>query len=95
MSNVAHILSRSVPTYEDLVIDTATYLKDLVNESEFVVTAIFDGDYRPHSKRNSFKRFETVMNEINSSYCHHAAMVLASKTTKTEDEKMELDVSNK
>ena len=96
VSNVAHILSRSVSTYEDLVIDTATCLKDLANESGFVVTAIFDGDYRPHSKRDSFKRrFETVINEINCSYCRHAATTLASKITKTEDEKTKLDVLNK
>ena len=95
VSNIAHVLSRRSSSYEKLVLDTASYLKDLAIETGFIVTAVFDGDCRPHSKRDSFKRrFEHHMKLINSSYCRQTAMMLASKENKTEEDEQNLKTVN-
>ena len=67
VSNVAHIMSVKCSTYESLVNDVASYLKDLAYETGFCVTAVLDGDTRPHFKRDSFKRrFDHAMKITNS-----------------------------
>ena len=64
-------------------------------ETGFIVTAIFDGDFRPHSKRDSFKRrYQHTMNQINSTYCRRAAMVLASQDDISTSDKVKMDVLN-
>ena len=76
LSNVVHILALKSPSYEKLLEHTARYLKDLAVETGFLVTAVLDGDVRPHSKRDSFRRrFDSTMCLINGSYCRRAAMV--------------------
>ena len=73
----------------------ANYLKDLVYETGFFVTAVLDGNTRPQSKRDSFdRRFKQTMNLINGPYCRHAAMVLATKENRSNEEAMKLNTLN-
>ena len=95
LSNVAHILALKSPSYERLLENTARYLKDLAVETGFHVTAVLDGDIRPQSKRDSFRRrFDSYMGLINGSYCRRAAMALSAKEDKTACDKAQLDVLN-
>ena len=64
ISNIIHHLafkhSRTFSTA--LVNDVALFLKELAADTGCIVTAVLDGDVRPHSKRDAFKhRFESTM----------------------------------
>ena len=46
-----------------LVRDTALFLKQLAADTGYTVTAVLDGDIRPYTKRDAFKRrYHTTMN---------------------------------
>ena len=92
ISNIIHQLSfRHSRVFSiALVQDVASFLKWLASESGFIVTAILDGDVRPQSKRDAFKRrFESTMNRINSYYCRQSAMKITAKriASLTNDER--------
>ena len=86
VSNILHILAfrhSSIFSIE-LVHDVARFLKRLAADSGFVVTAVLDGNFRPQSKRDAFKRrFDSTMNRINSYYCRQAAMKITGKGKET------------
>ena len=95
VSNVAHIMAVKCSTYESLVNDVASYLKDLAYETGFCVTAVFDGDTRPHTKRDSFKRrFDHAMKITNSTFCRHSAMAIARKEQKSSEDLEKLSALN-
>ena len=59
---------------------------------------ILDGDIRPQSKRDAFKRrFYSTMGKINSFFCRQSAMKLSgqSSTNMTQNDKEDLDEYNK
>ena len=50
---------------KELVIQVTLFLKSLAYESEFIVTAILDGDIRPHIKRDAFaRRYDRTMAKV-------------------------------
>ena len=99
VSNIIHDLSyKHARVYSTkLVREVANFLKLLSSDSGFIVTAILDGDVRPQSKRDAFKRrYNSTMNRINSYYCRQMAMKIASKPVNemTSAEKKRLDLFN-
>lgn len=71
-SNILHLLSfkHSKVFTLALVRDVAQFLKDLAADTGYIVTAVLDGDVRPQSKRDAFKRrFDSSINRINAFYC--------------------------
>ena len=98
ISNILHLLSfrhNKVFTLA-LVRDVAEFLKELAADTGFIVTAVLDGDVRPQSKRDAFKRrFEASINRINAFYCRQSAMKIACLHQKTKEEKEMLDKYNK
>ena len=100
ISNVIHQLSHKHARVftVSLVRDVANFLKSLAMEG-FIVTAILDGDVRPQSKRDAFKRrFDATMSRINSYYCRQSAMKVASKSKSEiscEEKKRLVDLYNR
>ena len=100
VSNIIHKLAyRRYGNFSTaLVRDVANFLKQLAADTGYVVTPILDGDIRPQTKRDAFKRrFDSTMNRVNSFFCRQAAMKLAAKPEgeRTNDEKIELVEYNK
>ena len=82
VSNIIHQLSfkHSRVFSVALVCDVVSFFKSLAMEG-FIVTAILDGDIRPQSKRDAFKRrFDSTINQINSYYSCQPAMRVAAKS---------------
>ena len=95
VSNIAHILLQKSSTYQNLIQNVALYLKDLAHITGFYVTGILDGDVRPHSKRDSFRRrFVSEMKKINSSYCRQKAMALSTKENTLGEDLEKIKVLN-
>lgn len=97
-SNILHLLSfkHSKVFTLALVRDVAQFLKDLAADTGYIVTAVLDGDVRPQSKRDAFKRrFDSSINRINAFYCRQAAMKLSCLDEKTVEERQMLDKYNK
>ena len=81
VSNILHKLSyRHSSVYGRLLVrDVAFFLKRLAQDSGYIVNPILDGNVRPASKRDAFKRrYTSTMSRINSFYCRQSAMKLAS-----------------
>ena len=98
VSNIIHLLSfKHSRTFSTaLVNDVALFLKELAADTGYVVTAVLDGDVRPQSKRDAFKRrFDSTMGRINSYYSRQSAMKLSSISEKTAAEKEKLVKFNK
>ena len=98
ISNILHL--KSFKHHQSftlaLVRDVAQFLKDLAADTGFVVTAVLDGDVRPQSKRDAFKRrFDSSMDRINAFYCRQSAMKIASLNQKTKEEEELLEKYNK
>ena len=100
ISNIIHTLSyKHAKIFSSaLVKDVAIFLKKLASETGFVVNAILDGNVRPQSKRDAFRRqYDSTMNRINSYYCQQAAMKIAAKPLDdlSAEERKRLDLYNK
>ena len=100
VSNIIHLLSyrHSKIFSTALVRDVALFLKQLASDTGYVITAVLDGNIRPHTKRDAFqRRYTSTMNRINSYFCRQSAMRLASKKREdlTKDESKKLDLFNK
>ena len=99
VSNIIHYLSfkHSSIFSTALVNDVALFLKTLAADSGCIITPILDGDIRPQSKRDAFKRrYESTMNRVNSYFCRQYAMKLAAKgSNMTNEEKNEFHLFNK
>ncbi len=92
VSNIIHKLSyRHSSIYSiNLVRDVALFLKQLASDTGYEVTAVLDGDVRPQTKRDAFKRrYESTMNRINSFFCRQSAMRIGAiaKDERTEEQK--------
>jgi hypothetical protein len=101
ISNILHTLAYKYNSVFStaLVRGLASFLKQLAADTGFVVTAVLDGDVRPQSKRDAYKRrYRATMDRINSYYCRQSAMKIASsKPMKdlTNEERDKLDQYNK
>ena len=99
LSNIIHSLSHkhSGIFSSALVREVALFLKQLAADTGYTVVAVLDGNVRPQSKRDAFKRrFQSTMSKINGFYCRQAAMRIASKPKEdmTDREKSELNELN-
>jgi len=68
VSNIIHKLSyRNGSIYSiALVRAVAIFLKQLAADTGYVVTPVLDGDVRPQSKRDAFRRrYESTMSKVN------------------------------
>ena len=100
ISNVIHTIAfRHSGIYNtNLVRETAKFLQSLAADTGYVVIPVLDGDIRPQSKRESFRRrFDSTMDTMNSFYCRQAAMKLAAikDIDRTNIEKQKLVSLNK
>ena len=100
VSNIIHKLSyRHSCIYSTLLVrDVALFLKRLAADTGYIVVPILDGDVRPQSKRDAFKRrFDCTMGRINSFFCRQSAMRIAAKPVgeRTQAEKNDLMDYNK
>ncbi len=96
VSNIIHTIGfRHSGIYSiALVHDTAKFLKSLAANTGYLVVPVLDGDLRPQSKRDAFRRrYNSTMDTINGFYCRQAAMKLASmpEDERTVTEKQKLD----
>lgn len=97
VSNILHLLSfKHNKTFTlALVRDVAEFLKELAADTGFIVTAVLDGNIRPQSKRDAYKRrFESSINRINAFYCRQSALKIACLHQKTKEEEEMLDKFN-
>ena len=100
ISNIIHNLAYGHSCIYDrpLVLSVAEFLKRLAADTGYVVTPVLDGNVRPQSKRDAFKRrYESTMNRVNSFFCRQSAMKLAAKAERdrSDEEKTKLVEYNK
>ena len=91
VNNIAYIYANKSTSYDSLVLSVAMTLKDLAFSTGFLVTCILDGNVRPHSKRDSFRRrFHDHLNLLNSSFCRQSALAISTQQSITDEEKSKL-----
>ena len=100
VSNIIHTLSyKHAKIFSSaLVKDVAVFLKKLASETGFIVNAVLDGNVRPQTKRDAFRRrYNSTMSQINSYYCRQAAMKIAAVPFDdlSAEERKKLELYNK
>jgi hypothetical protein len=100
VSNIIHKLAycHSCIYSHALVKNVAMHIKQIAADTGYIVVPVLDGNQRPQSKRDAFKRrYESTMSRLNSFFCRQAAMKIAAKPVgeRTEEEKHEFYEFNK
>ena len=94
ISNIIHKISyRHSSIFSTLLVrDVAIFLKQLAADTGYIVNAILDGDVRPQTKRDAFRRrYDSTMARVNSFFCRQSAMKIAAKP---ENERTDEDRAN-